>query len=151
MIECLLCHHVFAKVISTLLRKRCVGELLAAAASVVAVGDCMVCLLQPDRTAATPYGAAACLLLAFAQWGVSLESRGMYDTFRIAAMDDEPPYLVTDTERGACKAAGSASGILYHRHAGFCRHAMADGAAAGDSGGVAGIRGAHLTGGGAKR
>lgn len=63
----------------------------------------MVCLLQPDRTAATPYGAAACLLLAFAQWGVSLESRGMYDTFRIAAMDDEPPYLVTDTERGACK------------------------------------------------
>ena len=106
MIECLLCHHVFAKGISTLLRKRCVGELLAAAASVVAVGDCMVCLLQPDRTAATPYGAAACLLLAFAQWGVSLESRGMYDTFRIAAMDDEPPYLVTDTERGACKQRG---------------------------------------------
>ena len=27
MIECLLCHHVFAKGISTLLRKRCVGEL----------------------------------------------------------------------------------------------------------------------------
>ena len=111
MIECLLCHHVFAKGISTLLRKRCVGELLAAAASVVAVGDCMVCLLQPDRTAATPYGAAACLLLAFAQWGVSLESRGMYDTFRIAAMDDEPPYLVTDTERGACKQRGALPGF----------------------------------------
>ena len=71
----------------------------------------MVCLLQPDRTAATPYGAAACLLLAFAQWGVSLESRGMYDTFRIAAMDDEPPYLVTDTERGACKQRGALPGF----------------------------------------
>lgn len=35
----------------------------------------------------------------------------MYDTFRIAAMDDEPPYLVTDTERGACKQRGALPGF----------------------------------------
>ena len=110
-VQMILCRHVFARGISALARKRCVGELLAGIAALAAVGDCLVCLLQPERTAATPYGAAACWLLAFGQWGVSLENRGLYDTFRTAALDDEPPYLVTDTERGACKQRGSIPGF----------------------------------------
>ena len=110
-VQMILCRHVFARGISALARKRCVGELLAGIAALAAVGDCLVCLLQPERTAAAPYGAAACWLLAFGQWGVSLENRGLYDTFRTAALDDEPPYLVTDTERGACKQRGSIPGF----------------------------------------
>ena len=110
-VQMILCRHVFARGISALARKRCVGELLAGIAALAAVGDCLVCLLQPERTAATPYSAAACWLLAFGQWGVSLENRGLYDTFRTAALDDEPPYLVTDTERGACKQRGSIPGF----------------------------------------
>ena len=35
----------------------------------------------------------------------------MYDMFRAASLDDEPPYLVTDTERGACKQRGSVPGF----------------------------------------
>lgn len=29
----------------------------------------------------------------------------------MAATDDEPPYLVTETEKGACKQAGSVPGF----------------------------------------
>lgn len=35
----------------------------------------------------------------------------MYDTFRSASLDDEPPYLVTDTPQGACKQRGSVPGF----------------------------------------
>ena len=44
-------------------------------------------------------------------WGDSRESRGYYDTFRTASVDDEPPYLVTETEKGACKQQGSVPGF----------------------------------------
>jgi len=109
-ITAVLCHGVFAKAVSALRRKRCVSELLISLAVLVTLGDCAVCLLLPERTAVIPYASAACLVLAFAQLGVSRERRGMYDTFHAAAVDD-PPYLVTDTERGACKQRGSLHGF----------------------------------------
>lgn len=111
LIQAVLCRHVFAKALAALARKRCVGAVLASLAVPVAAGDCLLCLLHPGRTAVTPYGAPVCLLLAAAQWGVSLENRGQYDAFRTAAMDGDPPYLVTDTERGACKQRGSLPGF----------------------------------------
>ena len=49
--------------------------------------------------------------LAFAQWGLARRSRGAYDMFRSAAVDDEPPYLVTETEKGACKQRGAVPGF----------------------------------------
>lgn len=58
-----------------------------------------------------PYTAAAGLALCFAQWGISRESRGSYDSFRMASLDDDPPYLVTETGRGACKQKGSLRGF----------------------------------------
>ena len=110
-VQAVLCRHVFARAALTLARRRCVAELLTVTAVLAAAGDCVACLLSPDRTAVTPYAAAACWLLLFGQWGVSLENRGMYDAFRTAAMDDEPPYLVTDTARGACKQRGAVPGF----------------------------------------
>lgn len=110
-VQALLCRHVFVKAWETLSARRCVGAVLTALAFAVAAGDCLMGLFSPARTAVTPYAPAVCMLLAFAQWGASLESRGMYDTFRTAAMDPEPPYLVTDTERGACKQRGSIPGF----------------------------------------
>ena len=109
-IAALVCRGVFAKGFSALGRKRCVSELLAALAVLAAAADCAVCLLLPERTAVVPYAAGACLVLAFAQWGVTRERRALYDTFHAAAMDD-PPYLVTDTERGACKQRGTLPGF----------------------------------------
>ena len=65
------------------------GRVLAAAV------DCALWLLAPGRGEALPYTAAAGLALCFAQWGISRESRGSYDSFRLASLDDHPPYLVT--------------------------------------------------------
>nr|WP_326185744.1 hypothetical protein [uncultured Oscillibacter sp.] len=107
----LLCRGVFGKGISMLARKRCTSELLIALSALAAAADCAARLLSAERTAVMPYGSVACLALVFAQWGVSRESRGMYDMFHAAAMDDEPPYLVTDTERGACKQRGAVPGF----------------------------------------
>ena len=110
-ITALLCRQVIGKGVSMLRRKRCVSELLVTLSVLAALADCGACLLLPERTAVPPYGAAACLALVFAQWGLSRESRGFYDTFRTAALDDEPPYLVADTEQGACKQRGSVPGF----------------------------------------
>ena len=107
----LLCASVFVKGFSMLGKKRCVSELLVSLATLVAVGDCVIYLTLPERTAVQPYAAVVCLSLVFAQWGICRETRGMYDTFRTAAVDDEPPYLVTDTKRGACKQRGSVRGF----------------------------------------
>lgn len=110
-ITALLCRQVIGKGIAMLRRKRCVSELLVTLSVLAALADCGACLLLPERTAVPPYGAAACLALVFAQWGLSRESRGFYDTFRTAALDDQPPYLVADTEQGACKQRGSVPGF----------------------------------------
>lgn len=109
-ITAVLCRGVFAKAVSALRRKRCVSELLISLSVVAVAADSVACLLLSERTAVIPYASTACLALVFAQWGVSRERRGMYDTFHAAAVDD-PPYLVTDTERGACKQRGSLPGF----------------------------------------
>ena len=110
-VTALLCRQMIVKGVTMLRRKRCVSELLISISALAALGDCGACLLLPDRSPVPPYGAAACLALVFAQWGISRESRGMYDTFRTASLDDEPPYLVTDTDQGACKQRGSVPGF----------------------------------------
>ena len=121
-VTALLCRAVFVKGVSMLGRKRCTSELLISLSALAAAADCAARLLSAERAAVMPYASVACLALVFAQWGVSRESRGMYDMFRAAAMDDEPPYLVTDTEKGACKQRGSVPG--------FYTTAMRDDAAA---------------------
>ena len=107
----LLTHQVFAEGARMLARKRCTSELLASLSAVVSALDCGAVLLLPQRTAVTPYAAVSTMGLAFALWGLSRRSRGAYDTFRSAAVDDEPPYLVTETEKGACKQRGAVPGF----------------------------------------
>ncbi len=110
-VTALLCRQVIVRGAAMLRRKRCVSELLISLSALAALADCGACLLLPDRSPVPPYGAVACLALVFAQWGISRESRGMYDTFRTVSLDDEPPYLVTDTDQGACKQRGSIPGF----------------------------------------
>ena len=110
-ITALLCRAVFAEAFRALRRKRCVSQQLCALAALAALGDCALCIFLPGRSNVPPYGSVVCLSLVFAQWGVCRTSRAMYDTFRAVAMDDDPPYLVTDTERGACKQRGSIPGF----------------------------------------
>ncbi len=107
----LLCRQVFARGIAMAARKRCTSELLIALSAVLSAADCAASLVLTGRSGTMPYGSVACLALFFAQWGISRECRGALDTFRSAALDDEPPYLVTDTEKGACKQRGSVPGF----------------------------------------
>ena len=110
-ITAVLCRQVFVRAAARLRARRCTAELLIAISTLASAADCVACMLAPGRTAVMPYGAVAALALEFAQWGITREQRGMYDTFRTAAIDEQPPYLVTDTERGACKQLGAVTGF----------------------------------------
>lgn len=107
----LMTRHVFAYGVGMLLRKRCTGELLCALSALVSAADCVSRLMIPERSNAMPYAAVSCLGLVFAQWGLTRQSRGEYDTFRTVALDPEPPYLVTETDHGACKQRGDLPGF----------------------------------------
>lgn len=106
-----LTRQVFARGFRMLARRRCTGELLISISALATAADCVTRLLLSGRSGAMPYTAVSCMALVFAQWGCCQESRGFYDTFRAAAMDDDPPYLVTETDQGACKQKGAVPGF----------------------------------------
>lgn len=110
-VTALLCRHVFYKGVKLLLRGRCTGELLISLSALVSAADCVCRLMENQRTDAMPYASVSCLGLVFALWACQRESGGMYDTFRSASLDDDPPYLVTETPQGACKQRGAVSGF----------------------------------------
>lgn len=102
---------MFAQGCALLSEKQCSCELLISLAALAAAGDCAAVLLLPGRTAVTPYAVVSCWALTFAMWGSSRASRGDWEMFRTVSLDDDPPYLVTETERGACKQKGSIPGF----------------------------------------
>lgn len=109
--EAVFCRCVFAKAVRMVGEGRCVSELLASLGFLAAAADCALRLGQPARTDAAPYAAVTCMALAFSLWGNCRESLGLFGTFRTAALDDDPPYLVTETKRGACKQRGASPGF----------------------------------------
>jgi hypothetical protein len=108
----LLCRHVFLKGFGMLLRRRCVAELLVSISVLVSGLDCAARLLGGQAGETMPYASVSCLGLVFAQWGVRRESKGNYDMLRAASLDEEPPYLVTNTLQGACKQRGAVPGFF---------------------------------------
>lgn len=110
-VTALLCRRVFSKAVRLLVRGRCTAELLISLSALVSAADCVFRLLENQRTDAMPYASVSCLALVFALWACQRESGGMYDTFRAASLDDDPPYLVTETPQGACKQRGAVPGF----------------------------------------
>lgn len=108
----LFCRHVFLKGFGMLLRRRCVAELLVSLSALVSAADCAARLLSGRPGEIMPYASVSCLSLVFAQWGVRRESKGNYDMLRAASLDEDPPYLVTNTPQGACKQRGSVPGFF---------------------------------------
>lgn len=111
MLMCVLCRRVFIRGISRLVRKFFTGELLLAASAVAALLDCVTRLWLPARSDAPLYALPACVGLLFGQWGCSQREKARCDTYRTAALDSAPPYLVTDLETGACKQPGRIPGF----------------------------------------
>ena len=110
-LECALCRSVFARGIRLLRHRQLSVELLAFAAALAAGMDSVVRLVSTGRSNAAPYALTACAGLVFALWGNTRTQQGRYDLYRAASMDNSPPYMVTDVERGACKQVGRVPGF----------------------------------------
>lgn len=107
----LLTRRVYISAFRLLAQRRCSSQLLAVLSAVASGADCLVRMTSQSRTDVMPYAAVSCMALTFALWGAVREGRGYFDTFRSAAVDDDPPYLVTETDRGACKQRGAVPGF----------------------------------------
>jgi len=110
-VECVLCRSVFARGIRLLRRRQFSVEFLASAAVLTTGADCLARLAGIGRSDAAPYALTACAGLVFALWGDTRAQQGRYDLYRAASMDNSPPYMVTDLERGACKQVGRIPGF----------------------------------------
>ena len=105
------CRGVFRRAWEQLREKRFTSETVTVLAVLAAAGDCVVRAVGRGYSPVAPYAAVTCLALFFAHLGNTRLDRGYLDTFRTASMDEEPPYLVTDTERAACKQPGAVPGF----------------------------------------
>ena len=105
------CRGVFIKAFERLREQRCTSEVLTCAAVLAAMGDCVMRIVSESRADVLPYTAVCALGLFFAQLGDTRSDRGYFDTYRAASMDPEPPYLVAETERAACKQPGAVPGF----------------------------------------
>ena len=77
----------------------------------VTAADTALCAFLPARAALqAPLPAIAVLALYASLLGETARVRGLYDTFRIAAIGDAP-YIVTVTAGGAAKRTGSSAGF----------------------------------------
>ena len=108
---CFICSMVFSNGISQLRRRRLTVELLVCLAVLVSMVDCVVQLLSTPRSEAPLYGLVSGVSLVLTLWGVQSQHRGQYEMFRAAALDDAPPYLVTQTAHGAAKQMGTIKGF----------------------------------------
>lgn len=108
---CMLCRGVFLRAVERLMEKRFTSELLVSLGALAAMGDCVMRMVSQSRSDAPLYASVVCFGLFFAQWGDTMYDRGMYDTFHAADMDDQPPYLVAETEKAACKQRGAVRGF----------------------------------------
>ena len=111
LIACALSWRVFANGWHALREGRVSSALLTALLCLATLTDTAMSFFLPARAALTaPLHAAAVLALYSALLGETLRLRGMYDTFRIAAIG-EPAYIVTVTAGGAAKRSGSPAGF----------------------------------------
>ncbi len=108
---CVLCWPVFRSVLNDIRERTFTASFLACLSNVVTLLDEITLLFLPERAAVAPLGSVAALGLVFSLWGLAGYHRGMWETFRTAAMG-EPGYLADCSEVGIAKGLG-------HR-AGFC-------------------------------
>ncbi len=110
-VTALFCRSVFLQAVRTLLRRRLTADVLIACSAILSALDCLMRAFSLQRSDAVPYAAVSALALVFALWGKRRSDRARYDTFRTAAMDAQPPWLVAESERGACKQKGTLEGF----------------------------------------
>ena len=111
LLACVIARSVFVSAWEKLRKKTVSYELLASLLCLSSAVDTALCLLFGARSEGpSPFHALAVLSLLAALLGQYCLARGMYDTFRVAAIG-EPPYMVTVTAGGAAKRSGQTVGF----------------------------------------
>ncbi|WP_409970001.1 hypothetical protein RFF05_08930 [Bengtsoniella intestinalis] len=107
----LLCGSVITQGFRQLRRGRLTMEILITLAMVVSMADCGRIILELPRSDAPLYGVVCGVSLVLALWGVRQGHRGQYEMYRTAALDEQPPFLVTQLPSGAGKRQGKVQGF----------------------------------------
>lgn len=110
-ILCVLCAPLFRAVLEEGKKRNGTLYTYTAAANLVTLLDEITLLALPGRTPAAPLGGVAGCALVFSLWGLKNYHRGMWDTFRIAAMG-RPTCVVDCCEAGIAKGTGSSEGFV---------------------------------------
>lgn len=118
LLACILGRHIFLDAFRKARGGRVTSQLLTFILCVVTLIDTALYAFLPARAALSlPLHGIAALSLYGALLGETARLRGLYDTFRIAAIGDAP-YIVTVTAGGAAKRTGSSAGFSNAARAG---------------------------------
>jgi len=109
-ILCVLAWPVFHAAKESLQERRFTFHTMAALCSCVTVLDAVMLLFLPARTKVTPLGSVSSTIVVFCLWGLTNHHKGLWDSFRTAAMG-KPAYLVDVTEHGVAKGSGNGRGF----------------------------------------
>ena len=110
-LACVIARRVFVSAWKKLRERAASYELLSSLFCLVTLSDTALYLLSDTRsTGPAPFHALAVLTLLAASLGRYCYERGLYDTFRVAAIGT-PPYMVTVTAGGAAKRNGQTIGF----------------------------------------
>ena len=109
---CVMGREVFQYAVEKLLSFKITYELMTSLLCVAALTDTAVAFVSDARaaSAALPLHSIAALSMTCSLYGRALLFKGLYDSFRVAALGD-PPYIVTTTAGGAAKRRGSVAGF----------------------------------------
>lgn len=111
MLLCILCAPLFRAAVEELKERSCTFYTYSALTNLAALLDEVTFLALPGRTAAVPIGSVSGCALVFALWGLRNYHRGMFETFRTAAMGE--PSVVADCGTGGIsKGLGRIAGFV---------------------------------------
>ena len=109
-LACALAWPVFRAALEGLRERSVTLPGVAALANLVTMLDEITLLLLPNRLEAPPLGGVAAVSAVFALWGLKGYHRGMWESFRTAALG-QPGWAVDVCEQGAVKGRGSLAGF----------------------------------------
>lgn len=109
-IYCVLCWPVFRAAVEGLRERSYTVCFFTALANVVTILDEATLLLLPQRAQVAPLGGVAAVAACFALLGLVYSHRGMWETFRVAALG-RPSYIVDCCDYGIAKGRGSSAGF----------------------------------------
>lgn len=108
----LICGSVFSHAMFQLGRKKLTVETLLCLSALAGLADNILVLMHHEGRGDAPvYALVSGISLIIGFWGVKLHRQGQYEMFRVAALYDNPSYLVTNTPEGARKYPGCVDGF----------------------------------------